>query len=417
MNIKHPYNFIPLAAPVAKLWWGDGPSGHEKWDSRAHSGMLVCRLKTLTQLCVKAAFEDLKRQHGTPIIPGSSLKGMARSLLQALGAGCGLLYRATDQRLGGLEPCVESGACLVCRLFGYSVEGKEFGWAGKVGFSDAPLCGKWNEGSWEAMPKGGGRWQSNGARHTPFYFSNGKPLGWKVYRHAKNPRAASVAERAKFWTGACVGKDREFEFQVRYENLSSEELAVLHFALTLDHECAEHPREKTFAGHSLAHKLGYGKPAGLGSCAVSVVADLREDPGRYFGEETASPAAVGGNCPLRALLARPGFQKMLEYLAWDARADHLLYPSKDWDQARKGGWFDKNPSATIADYEHDVGGWEMVRITEAGDRVVRSEVERKGRIYRGKSSPGFSGLDAGDMCWVWVTKWDDAGETYEGITA
>jgi RAMP superfamily len=418
MSIRHPYNFVPLdGRNIDKEAWGGDPSGHERWESGRHSGTFVCRLRTLNLLCTKKTFEDQKGRNRRPLIPGSSLKGMLRSVAQVLGAGCGYKFapRDTPTPLGDLTPCDSQAACLVCRMFGYSAEREDFGWAGKVRFSDAKVEGPWNLHMWQALPIGGGRWPSQGTRHTSFYFSHGRPLGWKVYRHAENPRAALKSDRAKFWTDACVGANTKFGFDVIYENLTDAEFALLRFALTLTHDgCAEH--EAILGGHTLAHKLGYGKPAGLGSCIIEITDEPRENPKRYFGETEAALAAPN-TCPLHGFFASPSFAKFREYFAWDTRPDHLLYPSKDWDQTRAAGWFDQNPRGTIAAYEAAVGNWQLVRITAVAPRAISSEVERNGTVYKGVSSPKFDGLAAGDTCWVWVTNWDDANRTYQGITA
>ena len=424
MNIRHPYNFVPLEGRnIDKREWQGAPSGHERWQESRHSGTFVCKLKTKTLLSIKNVFEDCKTRNVKPVIPGSSLKGMVRSVAQALGAGCGYKYLSKDNegmKLGNLAACDSKQACLVCRIFGYSPEREEFGWAGKVRFSDAAVQGTWSLYLWKAMPKGGGRWPSfeHRTRHKSFYFSGRQPLGWKIYRHAKNPRAALESEKATFWTDACVAAGTEFQFEVTYENLSDEEFALLRFALTLEHECPEHNPATTFAGHTLAHKLGYGKPAGLGSCTIAITDDRRENPKRYFRNETFGSTAAATTCPLLGLLAAPAFAKFLEYAAWDTAADHLLYPTKDFDATRKAGWFDRNPSDTIGEYESKgVPNWQLVKIKAIVGNQVESETERNGRTYKGTSSPKFKGLAAGGECFVWITKWNDADSTYEGITA
>ncbi len=64
-----------------------------------------------------------------------------------------------------------------------------------------------------------------------------------------------------------VKPETEFKFRIRFENLSKEELGALLFALNLPEDCA--------------HKIGMGKPLGLGSVEITPTLVLSDREKRY----------------------------------------------------------------------------------------------------------------------------------------
>ena len=150
MHIRHPYNFVPFARPPSREPMP--PAGnHERICPDLHSGTLHCTLETMSILCIRPHFEGLRALLLEAYLPASSLKGMARSMAQTLGAGCASLFedhtedpkhrramkawrdggkggpeprarRRVEPDLAGFEPCTQSEACLACRVFGYAPE-------------------------------------------------------------------------------------------------------------------------------------------------------------------------------------------------------------------------------------------------------------------------------------------------------
>ena len=268
MRIRHPYNFVPFAPPLAREAMATA-ANHERFRPDLHSGTLHCTLETLSMLCIRPHFEDLRTRPLDAYLPASSLKGMARSMAQTLGAGCASLFEdhtedpkhrremrlwrdsgmrgskpAPRQRIApdltGFEPCTQTAACVVCRVFGYA-PGKDAdqgdplsGWAGKIRFHDSRPAQNW-DGCWVQPPRGNARWQAQGTYHTPFYYPDSanpsKPAGWKVYLHAKEITGAAEGFRPE----ACIPKGAFFDFDVDYENLSGEEFAVLRFEIGRAH--------------------------------------------------------------------------------------------------------------------------------------------------------------------------------------
>ncbi len=100
--------------------------------------------------------------------------------------------------------------------------------------------------------------------------------GYKLYWHKgdNNDIEASVKELQhprQLTYVRPVKKGVSFQFDVRFENLSDEELGVLLWALTLPGN-----PEKRYA-----HKLGMGKPLGMGSVEVAAQLIVDDRAGRY----------------------------------------------------------------------------------------------------------------------------------------
>jgi hypothetical protein len=451
MRIRHPYNFVPFAPPPAREPMAAAPN-HERLRPDLHSGTLRCTLETLSVLCIRPHFEYLRTGSLDPYLPASSLKGMARSMAQTIGAGCASLFedhtddpkhkravrdweqhgrlgprplprRRVDPDLASFEPCTQTAACLVCRVFGYApgkdAEGGDqlAGWAGKVRFHDSEPARNW-DGIWVQPPRGNARWQAQGTYHTPFYYpdsaNRSKPAGWKVYLHAKELTGAAEG----FRPAACIPAGVFFDFDVDYENLSGEEFAVLRFALTLRHECPNHPV-------SLAHKLGYGKGIGMGSCRLT--AKIEPAPVRRFFGEAPAPDTDPG-CEIHEYLDLPGFAQLQEFLTWEGRPDKLLFPDYSWFTG----------PGSIADYEASMNpsapppmreaepkptskvkfpNRVKVRITEVTKRgVIRFEtVERiDGISYAGTADNPLTGAAVGIICDLKINVADPERRTVSG---
>ena len=249
-----PYDFVPFSPQVRR----DETVGHEKFydDGNHHSGRLSYRLRALSHIFVAsgayALGEDIGlpsedvvrgcyRVGGTPAIPGSTLKGMARSIVEAATASCITITRVNRRQLPGgdlMRGCTPDRACPACSMFG------RMGRMSKVSFSDALLTEEGRTGLYQLpalySPRAGWR------RTAPVYLAAGQKLrGRKFYYHSTprpDPRAAPVE---------AIAIRSELEASLDFENLTDDELGALLFALGLD--------------NSFAPKLGGGKPVGLGS--------------------------------------------------------------------------------------------------------------------------------------------------------
>ena len=198
------------------------------------------------------------------IIPGSSLKGLFRGLVETIGYGCWWLFGG--EHAHKLPPAFKQcrskeNLCIACRMFGL-VQGQQVSLLGHVGFDDA-VCEQPVEHPAIytiilSSPK---------QRHTAFYLDKqGKLAGRKFYLHYSTPPAeksgwlpkgkATHAHNAQNQYIKPIGAGSEFTFSAHFDNLAQDELDLLLYTLVLE--------------PGMRHKLGYAKPAGLGSVQVAL---------------------------------------------------------------------------------------------------------------------------------------------------
>jgi hypothetical protein len=280
-----PYVFVRLPAdePVRK-----SPLLHHRYDEEGVSGCLACRLTTKTPLFVydPSFTRQVGRGHEQAdfpvlnhmaVIPGSSLKGIIRSVAEAVEPSCLTLfdsfYRGGGVTRGrklkaklprGYWHCDKlNQLCPACRLFG-SLEG-EMLFAGKVAISDAQARqGDYELADWIVLdvlsaPKPEGRPRMYTRR-------DGQTVrGRKFYRHRLNgvlTRQDGRRDRQNK-TVRPVAAGAIFTFDVEYADLREEELRLLLYALALE--------------PGLWHKIGMGKPIGLGSAHIEIASWTRID--------------------------------------------------------------------------------------------------------------------------------------------
>ena len=273
-----PYGFVRLVGQPRRL---PGVSHHR---FEGQSGRLTCQLTTKTPLFIynpafaatisstheRARFPVYRRE---AVIPGSSLKGVIRSVAEAVEASCLHLFQEHYQGGGitrgqsltvktppGYEKCSDiKQLCPACRLFGMLNRGTVF--SGKVSISDA----RTQPDQYTLMgftildvlstPKPEARVftytmeTADGTR---------VPRGRKFYRH----RLDGISTRFKDLqdhqnkTVQPLDAGASFTFTVDYADLRDEELRLLLYALALE--------------PTVWHKIGLGKPLGLGSVHIEV---------------------------------------------------------------------------------------------------------------------------------------------------
>jgi CRISPR/Cas system CSM-associated protein Csm3 (group 7 of RAMP superfamily) len=260
MNGEKPYDFVPFPKRRPNREKG---AGQNKLNPCLLSGTLELTLRTLTPVHVGLGYSDFIKagnqeylaalQASKPVreadavrrrylIPGSSIKGAVRSIVEAITRSC---IRITQGRYRPYIPQGYGGCmsvndlCIACRLFGAQ------DYQGHVSFEDAVAP----KGSLVLLgtpllwtPARGGRGLP------PRYLERDRAKGRKFYRHA---RPASGADPR-----ACIKSGAELPLRIHFLNLSEAELGVLLTALGL------HP------DHPFPIKLGGGKPVGLGSVQV-----------------------------------------------------------------------------------------------------------------------------------------------------
>lgn len=253
---EKPYDFVPLPDRVIR----QEPVGHHRFKPGLLSGTITGELVALTPVHVASGNIEMTRDDRVPLvkahfrtqgkiaIPGSSLKGAVRSIVEAITPSCiRVQSRAVRERLPRLrreesfEPCevrdAKSRLCPACRIFG------AMSYQGQVSFADAVLV-KGDSGTTFAPSLFAPRSQS------PIYLDDEDYVrGRKFYFHGE-PASGNVPLEV------CTVGSR-FSLRIDFVNLSEAELGVL---LTAMGE----------TDSSFAIKLGGAKPACRGSIDMEV---------------------------------------------------------------------------------------------------------------------------------------------------
>ncbi|WP_437743781.1 RAMP superfamily CRISPR-associated protein [Sorangium sp. So ce1504] len=267
----NPYDFIPLGRPSPR----QAPPGHHLLTARG--GTIHARLTTLGPFLVaqQTGMQNTIVPVGQgKVIPGSSLKGMLRSMAEMVGGGCislsGSLYSrgiydySPAEEPHGFAPCDDMGRlCITCRMFGALI--RRAAWKGLV---------EPGEGQW--LGSGAPRKKSFDVivgqpkpSHHAFYVKNRKVRGRKAYYHHPDKIMVSVsAQQATYGARQTIQvralePGQAYDFSVRHEGLDPRAYALLLYALFLE--------------EGLSHKLGWGKPMGFGSVKIEPLAIVEID--------------------------------------------------------------------------------------------------------------------------------------------
>ena len=346
----NPYTFVPLAGLPLR----ERAAGHARFSG--HSGTLRCRLTARTPLflfdprCAHPADPPATPGHvvadfptddqSRPFIRGTALRGTIRSVAEAASRSCLALFDGHYERwtvdyrsrLPGAYRHCEPGdqLCPACRLFG-TVGGTLAGFAGAVSISDATADA-------DAAPLGEritvSAIQSPKPHHAAFYLNeSGEPAGRKFYYHHPNGPTATI-ERSRFTrTVQPLTAGSSLAFTLSYRNLSDDDLQLLLYALLLEPE--------------MGHKLGMGKPIGLGSVVLELYTAQNTSerdaalgrPATELSGETLQSWTDGLIAPLRAS-ADQHLVALRAVLALDPGRP-VTYPTADW--------FRSHPTAALND--------------------------------------------------------------------
>jgi len=363
-DYPNPYSFVPLEnTQVNRRRWDPDHDGVERWHQDRYSGRFYCVAHPETPLFIHdegAQVGDdrrFRRIGGRPGIPASTLKGAIRSIYEIVSDSClstlSENYKITKERAWvphtvafpeSYRPCTKlDSGCPACLAFGMverkkdnNNENKASGsgaegtpLAGRISLSHAtPVRPKYEKLS---LPKAGGGphpW------HKAFYFEEGgdaSALGRKLYYHHRDYRQTI----ALYGTGGRPGlmllevHSGDFTFEVDFINLTEDELAFLTYSLVLE--------------ESLRHKLGYGKPYGLGSIKFKAErVELWQTPQctgtEQFLRWQATPVGdydlafwqkKGKELWLSRKGARPAYEAFSKLLAWPG-VSLYKYPSYQW---------------------------------------------------------------------------------------
>lgn len=373
----NPYDFVPIDTqhqperrrPV----WHNVLKNANTHTGKLYSGHLHVNIKAETPLFIPDA-ETSMQDPTNPgehiynnveqyIIPGTSLKGLLRSVVETLCNGCLRVFHLPSGYTNALIPpgftaCQNNTSlCTACRLFGMMPENQKNAqvFLGKVNIGDA-LVNKESLSFHEPIyttileaPK---------PRHLAFYLDPDRRYiaGRKFYfhHHGKLNTEDNLIkvrnELGKFRNQYIepIDTGTDFDARIDFTNLEADEFAALLLAITLRPD--------------MRHKIGYGKPIGLGSirmdltelCLVDYATrytTIRAGRGisRYSADELTKivhEQMASFDSYVNATWLHFYQQPALDHLhaIWEWQPASLImysYPSRDW--------FDTHRQARIAD--------------------------------------------------------------------
>ncbi len=352
----NPYDFVPLGNPSPRL----PPPGHHLLPS--HGGVIHARLTTLGPFLI-AKQADSQNTIGPvgygKVIPGSSLKGMLRSVAEMAGGGCISLsgslyfrgefkYRGATTKPVGFDPCSDGDKlCVTCRMFGALIRGEA--WKGMIEPGEARWEGAGTPGT-ESFNVIVGQPKPD---HAAFYTKGGKIRGRKAYfHHPSQIIKSAAAQHAAFGARQTIvvralKPGQTYRFSVRHQGLDRAAYALLLYSM--------------FLQEGLAHKLGWGKPMGFGSVRIEVDALEEVDQlGRYRrGGDRATVRHEGEAAAARVReVTRELKERDDEVMVALRRMFGCSGPEqgKELDWAYPGySWFKSNPQVSLEDFNAGPG--------------------------------------------------------------
>lgn len=332
----NPYDFVRLDPNVTPT--RRAAPRHNRFTGL--SGRIEGTITTLTPLFIPGAPAGegearpfRRNRYKKPIIPGSSLKGLMRSLVETLGPGCWWLLAADHQGKlpADYRQCRDlDHLCPACRLFGMMQKGSVL--EGHVRFNDG-VC----EDPKPYPPMYTPILSNPKPRHTAWYFTgpNGTATGRKYFFHQAQVAAESglrttrTNETPQNTEIAPIGAGSVFAFSATFESVSEDDLPLLLYAQVLE--------------EGMRHKIGYAKPAGLGSIEIKLtklqVRDMQQRytaAGKLGGGETFEGPALAARlaeltAPFWGNTASVTLNDLRRIWAWPpAPGVEYKYPSQDW---------------------------------------------------------------------------------------
>ncbi len=301
-----PYGFVPIAPQVVRTI----VPGHNELRRDRYHGVIELQIEALQPVHIGTGeyrvgetgmiVAGFHRSADTLVIPGSSLKGCIRAISEAASASCSPSLtngrRPSELPQANQRPCNggTSGreVCSACGLFGFMESTTRY--KGRVSFGDFPAVEPVRPDHLNLAQLQGPHPGIDAIYRDP---DSGLLRGRKFYYHGRG--VDSVAKRGR-QVYEVVPKGTRFTGELRFQNLTRPELSLLCFAMGLD--------------GTFAPKIGYGKPAYLGSIKLSVVsAVVRKGFAPEPGADTwlpdlaaqhanAVPALAGQIAALRRIL-------------------------------------------------------------------------------------------------------------------
>lgn len=277
----NPYDFVPidmehLPEKRRPVWHNVLTTANPQTD-KLYSGYLYLYIKSETPLFIRdgnsssdprVPKEHISNKAGKQIIPGTSLKGLLRSVVETLCNGCITVFHLPREYtrnpipLGFAYCTSNTSLCIACRLFGMMQAGQRNAevFLGKVNIGDAEV---YEDSLCFSKPIYTAVLDTPKPRHTAFYLDpQGRYIaGRKFYfHHDREPRTENrllpIRDTGKYRNQYIRPLDTGTEFSARldFTNLEADEFAALMLAITMQWD--------------MRHKIGYGKPIGLGSVRI-----------------------------------------------------------------------------------------------------------------------------------------------------
>jgi hypothetical protein len=242
-------------------------TGHIDLDIYAETPLFIADPHNSSVDLRKAAL-SIKNNQGEYILPGSSLKGMIRNVVETLGNGCLTLFDGFYER-GRVNYSLEqpeakafahchdnTHLCIACRIFGMLKEGSHGIFMGKVDIGDAR---SYPEKVYLYDPLYTLALMGPKPHHASFYLDESRRIAGRKYYFHHLPDLQPLTENKLIYMAGKpanryiqpLDRDTKFQNRIDFTNLEADEFAALLLALTLEKD--------------MRHKIGYGKPMGLGS--------------------------------------------------------------------------------------------------------------------------------------------------------
>jgi len=273
----NPYDFVPLdiehPPERRRPIWHNVLAPNNAHPAKLYSGSLYLYLEAETPLFIRDANspvqdprvpgEHIRNKAGEQIIPGSSLKGLLRSVVETLCRGCLTVINREYPVPAGFAPCENNQSlCIACRLFGMMQRQRQAEvFLGKVDIGDALV---YEDGLYFYEPIYTAVLDAPKPRHRAFYFDQqGYIAGRKFYfHHAGDPSTVNGLIEIRNKPGEYRNQHikpldvgTEFSARLDFTSLEADEFAALMLAIALQPD--------------MRHKIGYGKPIGLGSIRIA----------------------------------------------------------------------------------------------------------------------------------------------------
>ena len=290
-----PYFFVPLAKNIDRR---KVLSRQDLLSGAVRTGELGIIIKCITPLHFgsgQLAFNEattrfahsLLRENGKIALPGSSFKGMLRTVFEAVSTSCVLnAPRALPLKIGILGACTSnSGSCPACSVFGrLSYKGKltisSFYSDAEPIYLSIPALAQ----PFRTYPRPGRGERDMRTGNERLYYGNfrevhgldvarltkgdfhahkereprsgGNFYGRKFYKHSSSWK--TLSDHSSGDSYECLPVGATLTGKITYQGLTEDELGALFFALGLGWE------------QPIFHKLCYAKPAYLGSIKLTV---------------------------------------------------------------------------------------------------------------------------------------------------